>query len=174
MKRILYKSFALVLLAVSTIIGFTSCTKEYITENVTQEHNTIGARYYNEYPIIGNDENPWHWNEVSERYECFYPLEKLTEGIYNNGTMVGNVFIEPGLPSEWLELLPYQTVYYYVDEATGEKKTYTVTVGCAFVPGEVGFYFQLSDRKRVDSILEEMQFKISLIWDESAEEGEEG
>lgn len=170
MKRILYKSFALVLVAAFTITGFTGCTKEYITEEyITNEGDIIGTEYYNDYFTVGDDKNPWHWNEVNERYECYFPLEMLTKEIYDDGTMIGNVFIEPGLPSEWLELLPYQTVYYYDDEVTGEKKTYTVNIGCAFVPGEVGFYFQLSDRKRVDSILEVFEFKVSLIWGNNTE-----
>lgn len=168
MKRILYKSLSLVLVTVLALIGFTGCTKEYITEEyITEEHitNINGAEATNYYYEVGQKGNDWVWNDANGRYECTFELEELTNDIYNYGTMLGNVFVEPGLPGEWLELLPYQITQSYKDEKTGEIKTYSVMISCAFQPGEVKFIYQLSDGKRDDGILEPFEFKVTLLLD---------
>lgn len=161
MKRKLYNSLALMLISIFALIGFTGCTKEYITD----EYVTIkGAEASNYFFKVGYEGNNWVWNEETGRYECAFEFEELTNDIYNYGTMLANVFVEPGLEGEWLEMLPY-TIQYYAKE--GETVYYySVDIKCAFQPGEVIFIFQPEDSQRVDDILEPFEFKVTLLFDQ--------
>lgn len=158
MKRILYKSFALVLVAAFAITGFTGCTKKYFEE--TYIEGTESSNYLFDVGMEGND---WLWNETASRYECTFEFKELTDEIYDYGSMYGSVYVEPKLSGEWIELLPYSAVHYY--EVEGVQKAFDVTVSCAFQRGEVKFILQLSDRTRQDAILEPYQFKVTLTFD---------
>lgn len=161
MKKRFYKYL---LIPCALLIGLAGCTKEYYTIEEKTEVHYDGASAKNVPFVVGDEKNPWEWNENNARYERFFKLDELTQDVYNYGTMIGNVFVDAGLSSEWLEMLPYQAVYYYTDDDENQIP-YSVLISCAFTPGEVGFFLQLSDRMRDDNILDIYEFKVTLLWD---------
>ncbi|MBD8389934.1 hypothetical protein [Dysgonomonas sp. BGC7] len=157
MKTLKYLLMSLVIM--TGLMGFSSCGDD-ITR-VTEEYYT-GAEATNYNFVVGNSQNKWVWNAVDGRYECFFELNELSSDIYNYGSMVGGVFVNPGLDNEWLEMLPYNIIF----PQNGTDPSYSVRISCAFTPGEVAFFFQPSDMKRNDNILAEYEFRITLMLDQ--------
>lgn len=162
-------SYKCLLILCVLIIGLSRCTKEYYTtEEIHQtDEYYVGSEATN-YPFtIGNNERPWSWNESNGRYEYYEDFDALNINMYNYGSIVGGIFVNPGEPDEWLEMLPYQAVYHRDNDGPSIIDVpFFVNISCAFAPGQVGFFLQPSDRKRDDSILDIYEFRVTLMWDE--------
>lgn len=164
MKSKLYKCLVVSAIAFISLIGFSGCTKEYIT----QENITYGAFVHQVFPLV--TPNQWTWNPDIKSLEYFYKISKLEEvsgngnSIYDDGAMVASLFINPGEINERQEMLPF--VYTYGIPVVGEEPyKYTETISCTFVADGVWFYIQGSDLKEGDSVESDYEFKISIFWD---------
>lgn len=93
MKKILYKSFAIALMSVFMLTGFTGCTKEYYTdEYYTDEHYYVGSEVVTRTYTI--KQNQWEWNDVYNRYECIVEnIKEINEEIYEYGSIIGTIFV---------------------------------------------------------------------------------
>jgi hypothetical protein len=169
MRTVANKCLVVSIAAVLSLIFLSGCTKEY-KDYITEEY--YGTQSLNVFFTVGKQiggdvKYKWEWDPVAARYEATASLKDLTKDIYDNGSMVGGVFINPGFDDEWLEILPYQAVYTYIEEETEDVIPYLVNISCAFTPGEVKFFIAPSDRYRDDdALLDTYQFKVTLLWDE--------
>lgn len=108
----------------------------------------------------------WQWKNVDGRYEAVLNLPELTKFIYENGAQLGYVFIGQQNVDEVQKVLPYVHTYYEEDNQ-GNPILYTETISCDYQfgsPSTVAFYIQASDLQRDDSLLENYNFRIVLIW----------
>ncbi|GAB6010365.1 hypothetical protein [Dysgonomonas reticulitermitis] len=152
----LYKYLVIIVLCV---VGFTGCG-----DKITEEYYT-GTMLHNEYIIVEKDANKWWWDEDLESYVYSFDIPKLTKGIYDDGTVVASVFVDPETDHERMELLPFLFTY-WAEYDDGTLKTYTENVNCSIQPGVVTFYIQASDRND-GGVKNDYQFKVSLIGDAS-------
>lgn len=168
MNTKLCKSLIIIAFVFINLIGFSACTKEYITE----DHSTYNQGAYVHREFLKIAPNQWTWNSEIKSLEYFHKISKLTEAsstgdgntIYDDGAMVASLFVNPGQNNERQEMLPF--VYTYeIPVAGSEPYKYTETVSCSFVPDGVWFYIQGSDLQEGDPISSDYEFKISIFWD---------
>lgn len=108
----------------------------------------------------------WEWNEDIGRYEAIYDFPELTEFIYENGAVLGYVFIGTQGVDEVQKLLQYGHTYSATDGG-GNTITYTETISFDFQygsPSTIAFFIQASDLFRADDYLADYNFRIVLIW----------
>lgn len=154
----LNKIFAFPLLTLVGILAFTSCG-----DDVTEVTEIIGSTVVKKYvPVEPKD---WTWDDDLACYVYKFKIDELTQAVYNDGTIVASVFVDPGTEGERQELLPFLFTYDFIidDKITG---VYTENVNCSIVPGYVVFYVQGSDRAKGE-VYNTYQFKVSLIGDNS-------
>lgn len=165
MIKKLYKVFLLAIVASISLISFSSCKKEYITEQpIVNEYNEYyeGAFVHREFITVAPAQ--WTWNPNIGSFEYYVSIDKLNEkDIYDNGAMVASIFINPGQADERQEMLPYVNTYELVLD--GEPYKYTETMSCTFVRGGVWLYLQASDLEGDPAVLSDYQYKISIFWD---------
>ncbi len=132
-----------------------SCTDEYITEE-----NYYGPDWdVKTYTIYPED---WQWD--GSRYYCVVNSPKLSELVYEEGAVLGSVFLGEMGVDEVQYLLPY--IYTNRDPDTGIP--YTRTISYDYNIGSICFYCQYSD---LDTSTPynmppegEFNFKMTLFW----------
>lgn len=156
----LYKTAAIVMV---TFLGMSSCTKEYYSQEGNKYYNgaQTAKEYFNAPPTV------WEWVEEDQRYEYASEVKNLTDYVYTDGAIVGSVFTNPGTENESQENLPF--IYTFLVDTTKPETspTFTQTISCTFRPGMVYFYLQTSDRVRNDAQLVDLQFKVTMFWEEN-------
>ncbi|MCL1942424.1 MAG: hypothetical protein FWF54_02600 [Candidatus Azobacteroides sp.] len=140
--------FSLIIILLSAY----SCEK-----NEYYEEYYEGLNYENIYYKI--NPNDWTWNSSKGLYECVVDCPKLTADIYENGSVIGQIFLGQQNVDEVQRTLTYTQSYY--DQY--DNVTYTRTISCDWNVGTVCFYFQDSDllSPRPDVVY---NFKITLLW----------
>lgn len=162
MIKKLYKVSLLAIVVSLSLISFSSCKKEYITEQPIVNEYYEGAFVHREFVKVAPTQ--WTWNPDIGSFEYYVPIEKLKEkDIYDNGAMVASIFINPGETDERQEMLPYVNTYEMLLE--GEPYRYTETLSCTFVRGGIWLYVQASDLEGDPAVLSNYQYKISIFWD---------
>jgi hypothetical protein len=186
MRRNLFKTAIASLLFAVVLLGGYSCSDDdpyypddYLTEAQVRRMIEEALRQNNEdievnftkweilpYTVSVDD---WEWKENAGRYEAIYDLSKLTEFIYENGAVLGYVFIGQQGVDEVQKLLPYVHTYPITDANGNITATYTETISfdVQFAPNEkstVAFFIQASDLFRADEYLDNYNFRLVLIW----------
>jgi hypothetical protein len=109
-------------------------------------------------------ERDWQWNALYNRHECIINYPELGRGIYEEGTVLGGVFVieedRDGDTYEVLKTLPF------VESIPYQNKSYTRTISFDIAPGQVTFYIQASDLGDSTDDLGTYEFKITLVWEE--------
>ncbi len=107
--------------------------------------------------------NDWEWNSNSSQWEAFYNFPELTEFIYENGAMIGYVFLGTQNIDEVQKLLPYIETYY--NEGSGQTFTETISVDYQFGnPSTIGFFIKDSQLAQDPAAPSNYNFRIVLIW----------
>lgn len=104
----------------------------------------------------------WKWNSLYSRYECIIDFPELREDIYENGAVVGVVYINE---------VDYDGYYYetqknmpYIETHTSRNDIYTEIIGFDTSlgdPSSICFYVKTLDN--LGSALKTYDFKITLI-----------
>jgi hypothetical protein len=125
------------------------CTFENGTE-IQTEHFTVKQR-------------DWQWNNDYKRYEYIFDYAGLGRDIYEEGTVLGGVYVnevDPGGGTyEVLKTLPYVESFPY------QNRSYTRTISFDIAPRQVTFYIQSSDLSDDEGDLGTYEFKITLVWE---------
>lgn len=112
------------------------------------------------------DKNDWQWNDEAGQYEAVANIPELTQFIYENGAVLGYVFIGEQGKDEVQKLLPYVNTYSAEDDM-GNWLTFTETISCDFQlgsPSSVGFFIKASDLVNDPSAPQTYHFRIVLVW----------
>ena len=115
---------------------------------------------------ISAKKTDWKWDEKSGRYEAVYNLSELTKFIYEEGAVLGYVFLGKQGEDEVQKILPYVHTYSETDN-NGKTVVYTETISFDYQlgnPSTVAFFIQASDLARVDKYLADYNFRVVLIW----------
>lgn len=174
MKRKFLYGFSLLFLFLTGISCTSSPSQDYLDEYEVQKMIEDAIRQNNEkleftqWKIvnISAKKADWVWNEDIGRYEAIYDLPELTEFIYENGAVLGYVFIGTQGVDEVQKLLQYGHTYSATDGG-GNTITYTETISFDFQygsPSTIAFFIQASDLFRADDYLADYNFRIMLIW----------
>ena len=108
----------------------------------------------------------WKWNEKAAQYEAIADLPDLTKFIYEEGAVIGYVFLGTQDVDEVQKLLPYVNTYSEQDD-TGKTVYFTETISCDFQlgnPSTVAFFIKSSDLFRDPDAPQNYNFRIVLVW----------
>lgn len=108
----------------------------------------------------------WQWNDEARQYEAFADLPELTEFIYEEGAVLGYVFLGQQGVDEVQKALPYINTYSYTDEH-GNTMTFTETISYDVQfgkPSTVAFFIKDSELAKDEDAPQDYNFRIVLIW----------
>lgn len=103
--------------------------------------------------------NEWRWNSDYERFECVKSCPSLSEFVYEEGSVTGQIFWGTQGVNEVQRSLSYTQSYW--DD--GKKDFFTRTIGFEYYIGNVRFYCQDSDLESAGPNVP-YDFKITLFW----------
>lgn len=111
------------------------------------------------------DANEWVWNDNAAQWEAVYELPELTEFIYENGAIIGYVFIGKQGVDEVQKLLPYIDTYSVLEN--GDYYTFTETISADYQygnPSSVAFFIKDSELAKDDGAPLTYNFRIVLVY----------
>ncbi|RNC63529.1 hypothetical protein [Proteiniphilum sp. X52] len=179
----LFKTAIASLLFAALLIGGYSCSDDgpyypddYLTEAQVRRMIEEALRQNNEQLeftkwkivniTVGNGH--WSWDDIAKRYEAVYELLDLEEFIYENGAVLGYVFIGEKNINEVQKLLPYVQSYDDADPPYTETISFDVQYKKDDVEKpSVAFYIQSSDlfgSEELAEFLPAYNFRLVLIW----------
>ena len=137
------------MILLSLVVTLAGCTIENGTETETK--------------VFKVNQRDWTWNSIYQRYEYIFDYPELSRGIYEEGTVLGGVFVlevdHAGKEYEVLKSLPF------VESIPHSNGSYTRMISFDIAPGQVTFYIQASDLARSEVDLGTYEFKITLLWE---------
>ncbi len=119
--------------------------------------------------VNGGEDGDWVWDDQERRYQAIYSLPELTEFIYENGAVLGYLFLGQQGVDEVQKILPYVYTYYTTDNEGNITGTFTETISydVMYQPGgnsDVAFFIQASDVYEDPNALQTYNFRLVLIW----------
>ncbi|MDU1891612.1 MAG: hypothetical protein E6767_13070 [Dysgonomonas sp.] len=151
MKKKLYRYFAIMMIASIGLFGFTGCGDDknyYYTGADTQSY---------EFTVKYED---WEWNDARGRFEYAFKFDGLAADVFNDGAVLGFVYVEEG-STLTQKIMPY--VQTYMDN--GKAFTETIGYDISLVPKEILFFVQTSDLDHYDDrFIDTYKFKVTLVW----------
>ncbi len=118
---------------------------------------------------IQANQSDWQWNDQERRYEAIYSLPELTEFIYENGAVLGYLFLGQQGVDEVQKILPYVYTHYATDTEGNITEIFTETISfdVMYQPGgnsDVAFFIQASDVYEDTDAPQPYNFRIVTIW----------
>lgn len=174
MGRNLFKTVIVSLLFAVVLLGGYSCSsgdyldefevRRMIEEALRENNQNLEFTKWEIVPFTVRVSD-WNWDEEAKRYEAVYNLPELTEPIYENGAVLGYVFIGQQDVNEVQKLLPYVHTYDDADPPYTETISFDVQYKKdGVITPTVAFFIQASDLFRADDYLDNYNFRIVLIW----------
>lgn len=189
MGKNLFKTVAVSLFSVAVLLGGYSCSDDYpddylteaqirrMIEEALRENNEQLEFTRWEIVNITVEKDDWTWNDDGnfKRFEAVYELPELNESIYEDGAVLGFIFIGPRDVNEVQKSLPYVHTYGIYDDTGNIVDTYTETISFDVqykFEGEekptVAFFIQASDlfgsEDDIQYLEEDYNFRIVLVW----------
>jgi hypothetical protein len=178
MKRNITKIFLASALFVSILVGSYSCATDdtlselevrRMIEEALRENNSNLEFTQWEIVNIEAKQSDWQWNEQGRLYRAIYPLPELTEFIYENGAVLGYLFLGQQGEDEVQKILPYVHTYYSTDDGGNITETFTETISYDVMyqsggNSDVAFFIQASDVYEDTTAPQTYNFRLVLIW----------
>ena len=155
MKKRLYTSLISGILFLSTAFIATSCsdsTDDFVETAWNIENFTV-------------NETQWGWNSDLNRWEAKRPLGYIDEFIYEDGAVIGYVFLGTQGINEVQVPLPYIKSF-LVDDGQNGLIDFTETISFEYSQqrNEVTFYIEPSDGFQDQDARQSYNFRIVMIW----------
>ena len=155
MKKRLYSSLISGILFLSTAFIATSCsdsTDDFVETAWNIENFTV-------------NETQWGWNSDLNRWEAKRPLGYIDEFIYEDGAVIGYVFLGTQGINEVQVPLPYIKSF-LVDDGQNGLIDFTETISFEYSQqrNEVTFYIEPSDGFQDQDAKQSYNFRIVMIW----------
>lgn len=155
MKKRLYTSLISGILFLSTALIATSCsdsTDDFVETAWNIENFTV-------------NETQWGWNSDLNRWEAKRPLGYIDEFIYEDGAVIGYVFLGTQGINEVQVPLPYIKSF-LVDDGQNGLIDFTETISFEYSQqrNEVTFYIEPSDGFQDQDAKQSYNFRIVMIW----------
>ena len=155
MKKRLYTSLISGILFLSTAFIATSCsdsTDDFVETAWNIENFTV-------------NETQWGWNSDLNRWEAKRPLGYIDEFIYEDGAVIGYVFLGTQGINEVQVPLPYIKSFLVEDGQNGLIDfTETISFEYSQQRNEVTFYIEPSDGFQDQDAKQSYNFRIVMIW----------
>lgn len=150
MKRKLFSSLFTGLLFLGIAFFATSCSdNDDIVETAWNIENfTVEA-------------SQWSWNPANRRWEVVRQLEYIDEFIYEEGAVIGYVFLGIQNQNEVQTQLPYVKSYRLND---GTIFTETISYEYSYLTNRMTFYIEPSDGIEDAAAKVRYEFRIVMIW----------
>jgi hypothetical protein len=175
MKKSIFKTVILLISSAVVLLGGYSCSSDdldefevrrMIEEALRENNKKLEITQWKIIPIAVK-KSEWKWIDDAGRYEAVYNLPELKEFIYENGAVLGYVFVGRQGDDEVQKTLPYLAVYNETGPAGGTI-TETISFDVQYKHGDkstVAFYIQNSKRAQIsDDDLFDYHFRIVLVW----------
>jgi len=155
MKKKVYSTLLIGFLLVGSAFVLTSCSEksdDFVETAWNIENFTVNA-------------TQWTWNSDLNRWEAIRPLEYIDDFIYENGAVIGFVFLGTQNVNEVQTPLPYIKSY-LVEGEDGGLIDFTETIGFEYsmVTNRVTFYIEPSDGFEDNDARQNYNFRIVMIW----------
>ncbi len=164
-KKIFTSLFAVLMLLAIGLLGNSCGSDDYLSDYEIQQmiDNSLNGQW--KIVPIESKIADWTWNETDKQYVAVYELPELTSNIYEEGAILGYIYIGQQGVDEVQKPLPYNFTY-PKDTPPGaylEIISYDVQYKDNG-QSTVAFYIQTSDLTRMDNYLANYTFRIVLIW----------
>jgi len=155
MKRRLFTSLFAVVLLIGSAFFVTSCTDQNddIVETAWNVENfTVNA-------------SEWSWSPANRRWEAVKQLEYIDDFIYEDGAVIGYVFLGEQNVNEVQVQLPYLKSY-RLDDGDGGFFIFTETIGYEYsiLTNRATFFIEPSDGIEDTDAKVTYNFRIVMIW----------
>ncbi|WP_019539255.1 hypothetical protein [Proteiniphilum acetatigenes] len=182
MGKNLFKTVAVSLFSVAVLLGGYSCSDDYpddylteaqirrMIEEALRQNNQELEPKFTKWEILPYTvlKEHWDWNPDAGRYQAIYDLPELTDFIYEEGAVLGYVFIGQQGVNEVQKLLPYVHTYNDADTPYTETISFDIQYKSeGVVQPTVAFFIQTSDLFGGDEYVEylpDYNFRIVLVW----------
>lgn len=142
------KRILVIVLLIASLFSFSGCTTEEIYNIRGTESSVV---------FFNIRKGEWVWNSKLRRYEAFGDIPTLNRFIFDNGSIVGTVFVDED-NVDVQKLLPFVQTY--------AEGVISISMDFSLDPSLVCFYIQASDLINKDRYLKDYEFKVSLFWEE--------
>ena len=154
-ERKLYTSLFTVILLISIAFIATSC--EDSTDDFVETEWNI-----ENFPV---NSSQWGWNSELKRWEAKRPLGYIDDFIYEDGAVIGYVFIGTQGVNEVQVPLPYIRSFLVDDGQNGFIDfTETISFEYSLQRNEITFYIEPSDGFQDQDARQNYNFRIAMIW----------
>lgn len=175
MKRKLFRTVFATFLLVGSGFVATSCSsgdyldefevRRMIEEELKKNNQNLE---FTQWKIVNVSvkKTDWKWNDEARQYEVFADLPELTKFIYEEGAVLGYVFLGKQGVDEVQKPLPYSNTY-SVTDAQGNTTTFTETISYDVQlgnPSTVAFFIKDSELAKDEEAPQNYNFRIVLIW----------
>ncbi|MDD4696818.1 MAG: hypothetical protein PHR52_04710 [Fermentimonas sp.] len=155
MKRKLFTSLLAGILFFSTVFIMTSCSDssdDFVETSWNIENFSVTA-------------SQWSWNSNLNRWEAVRQLEYIDEFIYENGAVIGFVFLGTQDVDEVQVPLPYIKSF-LEDDGQGGVIDFTETISFEYsrLTNRVTFCIEPSDGFQDQNARQNYNFRIVMIW----------
>ena len=178
MKRNITKILLASAFFASILLGGSSCATDdtlselevrRMIEQALQENNANLEFTQWEIVNIQANQGDWEWDDQERRYEAIYSLPELTEFIYENGAVLGYLFLGQQGVNEVQKMLPFVHTYYGTDTEGNITETFTETISYDVMyqsggNSDVAFFIQASDVYEDANAPQAYNFRLVLIW----------
>ena len=166
-KRITKPLFASIVAAVLLMGGYACSNDDFLTDREIQQ--MIDDSLNGQWKIVNItvNANDWEWDNNEAQWQEVVDLPELKEHIYEEGAILGYVFIGTQGADEVQKLLPYVNTYYDGDDEAGNPIYFTETISVDYQlgsPSTVGFFIKDSQLAQDQNAPQTYNFRIVLIW----------
>jgi hypothetical protein len=166
-KRITKPLFASIIAAALLVGGYSCANDDYLTDREIQR--MIDESLNGQWQIVNIEvrANDWEWDDDAAQWKAVADLPELKEHIYEDGAILGYVFIGTQGVDEVQKLLPYVDTYYGGDDEAGNPIYFTETISVDYQlgnPSTVGFFIKDSQLASDPNAPQNYNFRIVLIW----------
>lgn len=166
-KKITKPLFASIIAAALLVGGYSCANDDYLSQREIQD--MIDQSLDGQWQIVNItvNANDWEWNDNVAQWEAVANLPELDVRVYEEGAILGYVFIgTPGV-DEVQKLLPYVDTYYGGNDDNGNPLYFTETISADYQfgdPSTVAFFIKDSQLARDPDAPQNYNFRIVLIW----------
>lgn len=170
MKRNFFTSLLAGFLLSGMIFMATSCSnddylKDYEIQKMIDESLNGQWKIKN----IAVDKDHWVWNASMSQYEAIYDLPELTKSIYEEGAVLGYIFLGQQGVDEVQKPLPFVNTYFGGNDTEGKPIYFTETISYDVQykdnsKSTVAFFIKDSQLENDPDAPQNYNFRIVLIW----------
>ena len=170
MKRKLFTSLSVGVFLSGMLLMGTSCSNDdYLKDYEIQK--MIDESLNGQWKIINITvkKGDWQWDDKVRQYQAIYDLPQLTKSIYEEGAVLGYLFLGQQGDDEVQKPLPFVNTYFGGNDTEGKPIYFTETISYDVQykdnsKSTVAFFIKDSQLENDPDAPQNYNFRIVLIW----------